>query len=181
MFDCCIGNMIHVVSFIHACITGIEVCTGPLGQGISNAVGLAVAERHMAATFNLPGYTVFDNFTYVICGDGCLQEGVASEACSLAGHLGLGKLIVLYDDNHITIDGSTNLSFSEDVNKRFEAYGWHVQTVGDVANGIGDLSQAVKNAQATTNKPSIIKIRTAIGYGSPSKEGTAGAHGAPLG
>jgi len=161
--------------------TGIEVCTGPLGQGISNAVGLAVAERHMAATFNMPKYKVFDNFTYVICGDGCLQEGVASEAASLAGHLGLGKLIVLYDDNQITIDGDTNLSFSEDVVKRFEAYGWHTQTVGDVASGIEDLREAVKNAQCVTNKPSIIKVRTAIGYGSPSKEGTAGAHGAPLG
>jgi transketolase len=160
---------------------GIEVCTGPLGQGISNAVGLAIAERHMAATFNEPGYQIFDNFTYVICGDGCLQEGIASEACSLAGHLGLGKLIVLYDDNQITIDGSTSLSFSEDVNKRFEAYGWHVQTVDNVADGIEDLREAVKDAQATANKPSFIKIRTAIGYGSPSKEGTADAHGAPLG
>lgn len=160
---------------------GVEVCTGPLGQGISNAVGLAVAERHMAATFNTPEYKVFDNYTYVICGDGCLQEGVASEACSIAGHLGLGKMIVLYDDNKITIDGDTNLSFSEDVGKRFEAYGWHVQTVGDVASGIDDLRQAVKVAQSVTDKPSIIKIRTAIGYGSPSKEGTAGAHGAPLG
>lgn len=157
------------------------MCTGPLGQGISNAVGLAVAERHMAATFNTPQYKVFDNYTYVICGDGCLQEGVASEACSLAGHLGLGKMIVLYDDNQITIDGDTALSFTEDVNKRFEAYGWHVQTVNDVAHGIDDLRAAVKKAQDVTDKPSIIKIRTAIGYGSPGKEGTAGAHGAPLG
>jgi transketolase len=160
---------------------GIEVCTGPLGQGISNAVGLAIAESHMAATFNTEEYKVFDHFIYVICGDGCLQEGVASEASSLAGHLGLGKLIVLYDDNKITIDGSTELSFTEDVGKRYEAYGWHVQAVGDVANGIRDLREAVSAAQGVTDKPSIIKIRTAIGYGSPSKEGTHGAHGAPLG
>ena len=161
--------------------TGVEVCTGPLGQGISNAVGLAVAERHMAATFNTPDYTVFDNFTYVICGDGCLQEGVSSETSSLAGHLGLGKLIVLYDDNEITIDGSTDLSFTEDVLMRYDAYGWHTQTVGDVANGIEDLREAVKKAQLETGRPSMIKIKTAIGYGSPSKQGLASAHGAPLG
>ena len=107
----------------------MEVCTGPLGQGISNAVGLAIAERHLAANFNEGDHNVFDNYTYVICGDGCMQEGVASEASSLAGHLGLGRLIVLYDDNHITIDGDTALSFSEDVLKRYEAYGWHTQTV----------------------------------------------------
>ena len=160
---------------------GIEVSTGPLGQGISNAVGLAIAERHMAATFNTEQFTVFDNYTYVICGDGCLQEGVSSEACSLAGHLGLGKLIVLYDDNQITIDGSTELSFTEDVLMRYDAYGWHTQTVGDVANGIGDLRQAIKNAQLDTDRPSIIKVRTAIGFGSPSKQGLASAHGAPLG
>ena len=142
---------------------------------------MAIAESHLAAEFNTPEYKVFDNFTYVICGDGCMQEGVASEASSLAGHLGLGKLIVLYDDNNITIDGSTNLSFTEDVLKRYEAYGWHVQTVGDVANGIGSLREAVKTAQGVADKPSIIKVRTAIGYGSPSKEGLAAAHGAPLG
>lgn len=117
----------------------------------------------------------------MICGDGCLQEGVASEASSLAGHLGLGKLIVLYDDNKITIDGSTNLSFTENVGKRYEAYGWHVQSVDDVASGIKNLREAVSAAQAVTDKPSMIKIRTAIGYGSPTKEGTHGAHGAPLG
>jgi transketolase len=135
----------------------------------------------MAATFNTSEFIIFDNFTYVICGDGCLQEGVSSEACSLAGHLGLGKLIVLYDDNEITIDGSTSLSFTEDVLKRYDAYGWHTQTVGDVANGIDDLRQAVKNAQLDTHRPSIIKVKTAIGYGSPSKQGLASAHGAPLG
>ena len=140
-----------------------------------------MAERHMAATYNTPKHAVFDHFTYVICGDGCLQEGISSEASSLAGHLGLGKLIVLYDDNQITIDGSTDLSFTEDVNMRYESYGWHVQTVGDVAGGIVDLRTAVANAQAITDKPSMIKIRTAIGYGSPSKAGTHDAHGAPLG
>lgn len=160
---------------------GVEVCTGPLGQGISNAVGLAIAERHMAATFNTADHTIFDNFTYVICGDGCLQEGVSGEASSLAGHLGLGKLIVLYDDNDITIDGGTHLSFSEDVAKRYEAYNWHVQTVEDCQNDLGALRAAIKAAQAETDKPSIIKIKTAIGYGSPSKQGTHDAHGAPLG
>jgi len=168
----------HPESFV---TDGIEVCTGPLGQGISNAVGLAIAERNMATTYNEPDMAVFDHHTYVICGDGCLQEGVSSEASSLAGHLGLGKVIVLYDDNLITIDGSTDLSFTEDVNKRYESYGWHVQTVGDVANGLNDLRAAVEAAKAVTDKPSIIKIRTAIGYGSPAKEGKSAAHGAPIG
>jgi transketolase len=108
---------------------GVEVSTGPLGQGISNAVGMAMGEQLMAATYNEKDFTLFDNYTYVFCGDGCLQEGISHEAASLAGHLGLGKLIVMYDDNHITIDGKTDLSFSEDVCKRFEAYGWHTQTV----------------------------------------------------
>ena len=157
---------------------GVEVSTGPLGQGISNAVGLAIAERHLAATFNQGNFNVVDHFTYVICGDGCLQEGVSSEASSLAGHLGLGKLIVLYDDNLITIDGGTNLSFSEDVNKRYEAYGWHTQTVADV-NDLSSLRSAIANAQAETERPSIIKIRTVIGHGSLI-EGTAKVHGAPL-
>jgi len=161
---------------------GVEVCTGPLGQGISNAVGIAMAEKHMEATYNQPDFPIFNHFTYVICGDGCLQEGVSSETSSLAGHLGLGKLIVLYDDNHITIDGSTDLSFTEDVTARYDAYGWHTQTVGDVASakGVNDMRQAIQNAQAETGKPSIIKIRTSIGYGC-RKEGTAAVHGAPLG
>ena len=159
----------------------MEVCTGPLGQGISNAVGLAIAERHMAATFNTSDHKIFDNFVYVICGDGCLQEGVSGEASSLAGHLGLGKIIVLYDDNDITIDGGTNLSFTEDVAKRYDAYGWHVQTVDDVTKDLDPLRTAIKAAQAETDKPSIIKIKTSIGYGSPSKAGTHDAHGAPLG
>ncbi|KAL7566297.1 hypothetical protein ACA910_013623 [Epithemia clementina (nom. ined.)] len=158
---------------------GVEVCTGPLGQGISNAVGLAIAERHLAAEFNEPKFDVFDHFTYVICGDGCLQEGVSSEASSLAGHLGLGRLIVLYDDNNITIDGNTALSFTEDVVKRYEAYGWHTQTVSDTVESLEELRTAIKNAKEVTDKPSLIKIRTAIGYGS-AKQGHHSVHGAPL-
>ncbi len=153
--------------------------TGPLGQGISNAVGFALAERHFAATFNTDEHEIFDHRTYVICGDGCLQEGVSSEACSLAGHLGLGRLIVLYDDNKITIDGSTDLSFSEDVGKRYEAYGWQVLTVETVENDLRDLRAAVDEAKANTTQPTIIKIRTTIGKGS-MLEGTAATHGAPL-
>jgi len=160
---------------------GVEVSTGPLGQGISNAVGLAISETHLAAKFNKPDFPVVDNFVYVICGDGCLQEGVSSEACSLAGHLGLGKLIVLYDDNLITIDGETDLSFGEDVNARYEAYGWHVQTVasGD-STDVSEMRAAVKAAQAVTDRPSIIKIRTTIGFGA-AKQGTCKVHGSPIG
>jgi len=160
---------------------GVEVCTGPLGTGISNAVGMAMAETHLAATYNTDDIQLFDNFTYVICGDGCLQEGISGEACSLAGHLGLGKLIVLYDDNDITIDGPTSLSFTEDVQMRYKAYGWHVQEIKDVVTQLDDLRAAIKNAQECTDKPSMIAIKTKIGHGSPSKEGTHGAHGAPLG
>jgi len=159
---------------------GIEVSTGPLGQGISNAVGLAIAEAHIAATFNKPEFKLFDNFTYVLCGDGCLQEGVSSEASSLAGHLGLGKLIVFYDDNLITIDGHTDLAFTEDVLKRYEAYGWHVQAVADGNHDFQALATALENAQKVTDKPSIIKVRTAIGFGS-AKQGTEHVHGSPLG
>lgn len=160
---------------------GVEVSTGPLGQGISNAVGLAIAENHLAATFNKPGFDVVDHFTYVICGDGCLQEGVSAETASLAGHLKLGKIIVLYDDNSIQIDGSTDLAFTEDVLKRYEAYGWHTSTVenGDGPDVSGIIG-AVEAAKAVTDAPSIIKVRTTIGKGS-AKEGTAKVHGAPLG
>lgn len=158
---------------------GVEVSTGPLGQGISNAVGFAIAERHYAKVFNTPEHSIFDHFTYVICGDGCLQEGVSSEACSLAGHLGLGKLIVLYDDNKITIDGSTDLSFTEDVGKRYESYGWEVLTVTDAEVNLKGLREAVEKAKASTDKPTLIKIRTTIGYGSMF-EGSASTHGAPL-
>eukprot|EP01040_Poterioochromonas_malhamensis_P009495 gene9495-10311_t len=158
---------------------GVEVSTGPLGQGISNAVGLAIAEKHLAAVYNRDGYDLIDHYTYVLCGDGCLQEGISSEASSLAGHLGLGKLIVCYDDNLITIDGSTSLSFTEDVGKRYEAYNWHVQTVSD-GNDIAAINQAIENAKAETHRPSLIKIRTVIGFGS-TKAGTGGVHGSPLG
>ena len=160
---------------------GVEVTTGPLGQGISNAVGLAMAEAHLAAKFNKPDHTIIDHYTYVILGDGCNQEGVSSEACSLAGHLGLGKLIALYDDNKITIDGHTELSFTEDVGKRYEAYGWHVQTVEEGNTDLEAIHKAIEAAKAVTDKPSLIKVRTTIGYGSPNKANTHGVHGAALG
>ncbi|KAL9181377.1 hypothetical protein ACHAXT_010182 [Thalassiosira profunda] len=164
------------------CTKGVEVCTGPLGQGISNAVGMSIAAKHLGATYNTPDFpSIIDSKTYVICGDGCLQEGISGEACSLAGHLGLGDLIVLYDDNHITIDGDTDLAFTEDVKMRYEAYGWQVLTVDDVANGLDDLRAAIDEAKKTADKPTLIKIRTAIGFGSPNKEGKASSHGAPLG
>tara|TARA_Y100001970_G_scaffold294301_1_gene450126 strand:- start:28876 stop:30885 length:2010 start_codon:yes stop_codon:yes gene_type:complete len=160
---------------------GVEVTAGPLGAGISNAVGLAIAESHLAAKFNKPNFNIVDHYTYVIMGDGCNQEGVSSEACSLAGHLKLGKLIALYDDNHITIDGRTDVSFTEDVLKRYEAYGWHVQHVPDGNNDVNAISKAIENAKQVKDKPSIIKITTTIGFGSPNKSDTAGVHGAPLG
>jgi transketolase len=160
---------------------GIEVTTGPLGQGIANGVGLAMAEAHLAARFNKPDAKVIDHYTYVILGDGCNMEGVSGEACSLAGHLGLGKLIALYDDNHISIDGSTDVSFTEDVGKRFEAYGWHVQAVPDGDTNLDAIAKAIENAKAVTDKPSLIKVRTTIGFGSPNKANTAGVHGAALG
>ncbi|KAI9307929.1 putative transketolase [Cunninghamella echinulata] len=158
---------------------GIEVTTGPLGQGISNAVGLALAEQHMAATFNKPGFEIYNNYTYVVLGDGCLQEGVQSEACSLAGHLQLGKLIALYDDNKITIDGDTAVSFTEDVLKRFEAYGWHTQEVPNGDTDVQGIHAAIEKAKKVTDKPSLIKIRTTIGYGS-QHEGEEKVHGSPL-
>ncbi len=160
---------------------GIEVTTGPLGAGISNAVGLAIAEAHLAAKFNKPDINLVDHYTYVVMGDGCNQEGIASEACSLAGHLKLGKLIALYDDNRITIDGSTDVSFTEDVLKRYEAYGWHVQHVLDGDKDVNAIANAIEKAKSVTDKPSIIKVTTTIGYGSPNKSDTAGVHGAPLG
>lgn len=160
----------------------MEVCTGPLGQGISNAVGMAIAAKHLGAKYNTADFpNIINSKTYVICGDGCLQEGISGEACSLAGHLGLGDLIVLYDDNHITIDGDTDLAFTEDVKMRYEAYGWQVLVVNDVANGLDDLRVAIDEAKRCTNKPTLIKIRTEIGYGSPNKQGKESSHGAPLG
>ena len=160
---------------------GIEVTTGPLGQGICNAVGLAMAEAHLAAKFNKPDCTVVDHYTYTIMGDGCNMEGMSGEACSLAGHLGLGKLIALYDDNHISIDGSTDIAFTEDVSKRFEAYGWHVLHVEDGNADLDAIEKAIAEAKKVTDKPSMIKITTTIGYGSPNRQGTGGIHGAMLG
>lgn len=160
---------------------GVEVTTGPLGQGISSAVGLAMAEAHLAARFNKPDCKLVDHTTYVLMGDGCNQEGVSGEAASLAGHLGLGKLIALYDDNHITIDGDTGVSFTEDVLKRYEAYGWHTIHVSDGNTDIAAISRAIEEAKAVTDRPSIIKVTTTIGYGSPNKANTAGVHGAALG
>jgi transketolase len=160
---------------------GVEVTTGPLGQGVGNAVGLAMAEAHLAARFNKPGHTIVDHYTYVILGDGCNMEGIASEAASLAGHLKLGKLIMLYDSNHISIDGSTDLAFTEDVGKRYEAYGWHVLYVENGNTDLDGILHAIQAAKSVTDKPSLIVVTTTIGYGSPNKAGTAGVHGAPLG
>lgn len=159
---------------------GIEVTTGPLGQGFANGVGFAIAQKHLAARFNKPDFDIFDYHIYAICSDGDMMEGVTSEAASLAGHLQLGNLIYLYDDNHISIEGSTNIAFTEDVAKRFEAYNWHVQIVED-GNNLAAIKNAIINAQAEKQRPSLIKVRTHIGYGSPNKEDTASAHGSPLG
>jgi transketolase len=171
---------------------GVEATTGPLGQGISNAVGMAIAQKYLAAYFNKPShqsigvegkdnFNIFDYNIYVIAGDGDLQEGVSSEACSLAGHLGLNKLIVIYDDNHISIDGNTSLSFTEDRAKRFEAYNWYVQIVDGDGNDMISFEKALKNAMAEKNRPCIINLRTHIGFGSPNFQDTHKAHGAPLG
>ncbi len=159
---------------------GVETTTGPLGQGFANAVGMAMAERHLAAQYNRPGFSLVDHHTYVFCGDGDMMEGVSAEAASLAGHLGLGKLICIYDDNHISIEGSTDITFTEDVAKRFEAYHWHVQKVSN-GNDVQAILSAVAAAKAETEKPSIILLRTHIAYGSPNKQDSAAAHGAPLG
>ncbi|MHB1700502.1 MAG: transketolase [Acidobacteriaceae bacterium] len=158
---------------------GVEVTTGPLGQGFAMAVGLAVAEKHLGAVFNQPSFDVIDHHTYVLCGDGDLMEGVSHETASLAGTLGLGKLIVFYDDNLISLDGPTDLSFTEDVKKRFEAYHWHVQHVDD-GNDLAAIERAIENAKSVKDKPSLIAVRTIIGYGSP-KAGTSKVHGEALG
>jgi transketolase len=160
---------------------GVEATTGPLGQGIGNSVGMALAQKYLSAYFDKDGSNLFDYNIYVVAGDGDLQEGVSSEACSLAGHLGLGNLIVIYDDNHISIDGDTKLSFTEDRAKRFEAYNWHVQVVDGDGNDMVVFEKAIKNAIAEKNRPSIINFRTHIGYGSPNFQDTYKAHGAPLG
>ena len=159
---------------------GVETTTGPLGQGGGNAVGMALAESHLAAIFNRPDHAIIDHRTYFICSDGDLMEGVSQEAASFAGHFQLGKLIGFYDDNHITIDGSTDLTFSDDVERRFESYGWHVLRVPDV-NDLDALDAAIAAAQAETARPSLIICRTHIGYGSPHKMDSAKAHGEPLG
>jgi transketolase len=158
---------------------GIEVTTGPLGQGFSNAVGLAIAQAHTAAVFNKPGFNLIDNYTYTFFGDGCAMEGVASEAASTAGHLQLGNLIAIYDDNHISIDGDTKCAFTEDVDKRFEAYGWHVQHVENGDTDLEGIEKAIAAAKAVTDKPSMIKLTTTIGFGS-LLQGTGGVHGNPL-
>ncbi|HET9346892.1 MAG TPA: transketolase [Candidatus Limnocylindrales bacterium] len=158
---------------------GVEASTGPLGQGLANAVGMAIAERRLAAEFNRPGHDVVDHWTYTLCSDGDLQEGIASEACSLAGHLRLRKLIALYDDNHIQLDGPTSMAWSEDVVARFDAYGWHTQRVAD-GNDIEAIAEAITAARED-DRPSIIAVRTHIGYGSPNRQDTQKAHGQPLG
>jgi transketolase len=158
---------------------GVEATTGPLGQGLTNAVGMAIAERRLAFEFNRDGHAIVDHWTYVIASDGDLQEGIASEAASLAGHLRLAKLVVLYDDNHIQLDGPTSMAWSEDVPKRFEAYGWHAQRVED-GNDIEAIEAAIRAARED-DRPSLIAVRTHIGYGSPNKHDSQKAHGAPLG
>ncbi len=164
----------------HGHTVGVETTTGPLGQGIATAVGMAIAEAHLAARYNRPGLEVVDHRTYVIASDGDLMEGVSGEASSLAGHLGLGKLIVLYDDNRVSIDGATHITFSEDVLRRYEAYGWHVQRVED-GNDVEALRSAVRAAEAETARPSIVAVRTVIGFGAPNLAGTSKVHGSPLG
>jgi len=164
----------------HGVTPGVEATTGPLGAGFATGVGMAIAEAFLAACFNRPGYTIVDHFTYGIVTDGDLMEGVSAEAASLAGHLRLGKLIYLYDDNGITIEGCTSLTFTEDVTQRFTAYGWQVLTVPD-GNDLEAIDQAIATAREDKDRPSLIRVRTTIGYGSPNKAGTAECHGAPLG
>jgi len=159
---------------------GVETTTGPLGQGFTNGVGMAVAERFLGAHFNRPGHTIVDHYIYGIVSDGDLMEGISHEAASLAGHLSLGKLIYLYDDNRISIEGSTDLAFTEDRAARFAAYGWHVQQV-DVGNDVEGIAGAIRTAQDEAERPSLILVQTHIGYGSPNKQDTAAAHGEPLG
>ena len=160
---------------------GVEVTTGPLGQGIANAVGMAIAQKYLAARYNTDAHSIFDYMIYTICGDGCMQEGVSGEASSLAGHLGLDNLVVLYDDNHITIDGQTDLSFSEDVAARYRAYGWHVIEIGGDGHDIDALDKALDFAKAQSERPTLIKFRSLIGFGSPTMQGSSKVHGAPLG
>ncbi|KAI3817919.1 hypothetical protein L1987_11719 [Smallanthus sonchifolius] len=160
---------------------GIEVTTGPLGQGIANAVGLALAEKHLASRYNKPGHEIVDHYTYVILGDGCQMEGVSNEACSLAAHWGLGKLIAFYDDNHTSIDGSTDIAFTENVDTRFEGLGWHVIWVKNGNSGYDEIREAIEEARSVKDRPSLIKVTTTIGYGSPNKANSYSAHGSALG
>jgi transketolase len=157
----------HPENFVTA---GVECTTGPLGTGISNAVGFAAAEAHMAAVYNKPGMPLIDHYTYCIMGDGCMQEGVSHESCSYAGHLGLGKLIALYDDNNITIDGETSLSFTEDVGARYEGYGWQVLEVKNGDTDVDAIRDCIAKAKACTDKPTLIKVKTVIGYGLPTRQ-----------
>ncbi|MCF6239508.1 MAG: transketolase, partial [Candidatus Marinimicrobia bacterium] len=159
---------------------GVETTTGPLGQGIANAVGMAVAERHLAARFNMEEKRIIDHFTYVVCGDGDLMEGVGLEAISLAGHLGLGKMILLYDDNSITIEGGTEIAFTEDVKAKFESQNWHVVTVED-GNDLEAIQKAIQAGKDAVSRPTMIQIKTHIAYGSPNKQDSSDAHGSPLG
>lgn len=159
---------------------GVEATTGPLGQGISMAVGMAMAEAHLAATYNRPGYDMVDHYTFSICGDGDLMEGISHEAASMAGHMGLGKLIVLYDSNDISLDGHLSFSFTESVEKRFESYGWQYLRVED-GNDVKKIVAAIRQAKEEKSRPTLIEIRTTIGYGAPTKAGTNKAHGSPLG
>jgi transketolase len=159
---------------------GVEVTTGPLGQGFANGVGMAIAEAYLAARYNRPGFNIIDHFTYCLVSDGDLMEGVASEAASLAGHLQLGKLIYLYDNNHMTLSAGTQITFTEDRQKRFDAYGWHTQIIND-GNNLAEIFNAIEIARQETNRPSLILIKTHLGFGSPHKQDTFEAHGSPLG
>ncbi|WP_110111881.1 transketolase [Bacillus sp. CGMCC 1.16541] len=159
---------------------GVEATTGPLGQGVATAVGMAMAERHLAATYNKDNFNIVDHFTYSICGDGDLMEGVSAEAASLAAHLKLGRLVVLYDSNDISLDGDLDRSFSESVEDRFKAYGWQVVRVED-GNNLEEIAKALEEAKSDVSRPTLIEVKTVIGYGSPNRAGTSGVHGAPLG
>lgn len=160
---------------------GVEVTTGPLGQGIANAVGLALAEKHLAARYNKPDSTIVDHYTYCIVGDGCQMEGISNEACSLAGHWGLGKLIAFYDDNHISIDGDTEIAFTEDVTTRFEGLGWHTIWVKNGNTGYDEIRAAIEEAKSVKDRPTLIKVTTTIGFGSPNKANSYSVHGSALG
>ena len=160
---------------------GVDATTGPLGQGFANAVGMAMAERFLAGRYNRPGHQVIDHHTFVLCGDGDLMEGISSEAASLAGHLGLGKLVVLYDSNDISLDGPCSLTFSENIRSRFEAVGWQVLRVADGDHDLEAIGAAIESAKTTLDRPTLIEVKTTIGFGSPNKAGTAASHGAPLG